>query len=270
MGLYAIRRKVAIENKRRIGLNPKMIFADPTEAIDVNFPEDFKLAETIAAGKREKDRLLLNNLKGLMSSPFLSDIFDDIGISSKQILSGLKSNINDGKLIGRAKTLKLRKLKDGEDWRGIYNALKSYKSVVTNDVIVVQNDCPDLAYFGELNANIAIRCGASGAIIGGKTRDSQKVKQLGFMTFSQGFVAKDVRKRATLENYDVNIDLFGANVQPGDLIFGDVEAVVVIPKEFEEAVINEVFVRLKNENDIVSSIAKGYDVKDLVDNYGQF
>jgi hypothetical protein len=52
----------------------------------------------------------------------LSDILDDLGVNG--VLKGFKGNINGVSVIGRAKTLKIRKLKDGEDYKGIYKALK--------------------------------------------------------------------------------------------------------------------------------------------------
>ena len=43
-----------------------------------------------------------------------------------------------------------------EDYKNIYKALKSYEYIVPNDIIVVENELKDFAYFGELNANLAI------------------------------------------------------------------------------------------------------------------
>ncbi len=61
------------------------------------------------------------------------------------------------KFLGRANTLKLRDLNEGEDIKGIYSALDSYDSIIPGDIILAQNDTPDYAYFGELNAHLAIR-----------------------------------------------------------------------------------------------------------------
>lgn len=268
MGLYIIKRSAALETGRRIGDRPFALKATPLEAIDVNWPDDFALANLIAAGLREKDRMLLENIKNQLNSSMLSDILDDLGVS--QIINGLKPNFDSARIFGRAKTLKIRALKDGEDFRGIYDALHSYNTIVPNDIIVVENEISDYAYFGELNANLAIRSGASGAIVGGMTRDAADVTKLGFPVFAAGSKCKDVRGRATLESINKPINIGGINVFPGDLIFADSEGVVVIPRALEAKVLEMAFNVIRKEKSVLLDIASGVDVMSLVNRNGAF
>jgi len=268
MGLYIINKEAALKTQRRIGERPFQIEATPIEAVDVNWPEDFELANLMAAGIRERDRKLLSNLKTHITSSILSDILDDLGVNG--VLKGFKGNINGVSVIGRAKTLKIRKLKDGEDYKGIYKALKSYESVVPNDIILVENEVNDCAYFGELNANLAIRAGASAAIIGSPTRDSREVFDLGFPVFSTGRTCQDVRGRATLESINKTISLEGVSISPNDLIYADADGVVIVPQSYEEEVIKKVFEVAANEKSILVDIAKGVDVESLTELYGYF
>lgn len=268
MGLYIVRRETALETKRRIGLCPLLLNATPLEAIDVNWPEDFKLADLIAAGLREKDRMLLDNIKSQLSSSMLSDILDDLGVD--QVVNGLKPNFDGAKIFGRAKTLRIRALGEGEDFRGIYDALHSYKTIVPNDVIVIENEISDFAYFGELNANLAIRAGAAGAIVAGMTRDTADVTKLGFPVFAQGSKCRDVRGRATVESMNKPIEIFGTPVAEGDLIFADSEGVVVIPRALEEKVLKLAFEVVRKEKNVLLDIAEGIDVSYLVERNGAF
>lgn len=268
MGLYVVSREAANQTKRRIGEKPFLIEATPTEAIDVNYPEDFELATLLAAGMREKDRVLFDNLKSQLNSSMLSDLLDDLGYSS--VISGLKPNLSGAKIFGRAKTLKLRKLKEGEDFRGIYDALQSYHTIVPNDVIIVENEINDYAYFGELNANLAIRSGATGAVIGGVTRDSADVEKLGFPVFSSGYKCIDVRGRATLEGINVPINIEDVSVLPGDLVFADNEGVVIIPKEVEDKLLKLAIETCMKEKSVLLDIAKGISVDELVERNGAF
>ena len=64
---------------------------------------------------------------------------DDMGYKN-QMIAGLHPNIEGAKSFGRANTLKIRKLKEGEDFRGIYAALDTYKSVNEGDIIIVENE----------------------------------------------------------------------------------------------------------------------------------
>lgn len=269
MGLYIVRRDAALRLERRIGDRPLLLEASPLEAIDVNWPEDFALAELIEAGRRERDRCLLNNLKGLLSSPMLSDILDDHGYPD-QVVRGLAPNLPDVRMLGRAKTLRLRKLEDGEDFRGIYKALDSYATVVPNDVIVVENEIGQYAYFGELNANLAIRRGAAGVVVGGMTRDSADVARLGLPVFAQGYSCQDVRKRATLDSVNKPVTIQGVRVAPEDLVFGDREGLVVIPRRVEASVLDAALRVATNEKRILIDISEGAEVERLTREYGFF
>lgn len=269
MGLYIMKGSTAHAIQKRIGRSPLLLEATALEAIDVNWPEDFELAELIAAGQREKDRRLLNNIKTHLSSCMLSDLLDDLGFQN-QIIKGLLPNFGECKILGRAKTLKLRPLQEGEDFKGIYHALHSYATIIPNDIIMVENQTPEYAYFGELNANLAIRSGAAGVVLNGNTRDSKEVRAVGIPVFSKGYTCQDVRKRATTDSINKKININNVLVSPGDLIFGDSEGVVVIPKSIENEVIAEIYKRVANEKNILIDISMGADVDSLIKNYGFF
>lgn len=269
MGLYICTAAAAKQTRRRIGDHPRLLEASALEAIDVNWPEDFELADLIAAGKRERDRKLLDNIKSHLTSSMLSDTLDDLGYKN-QIIRDVTPNIPERKVFGRAKTLKIRELKEGENFKGIYDALHSYLTIVPNDIIMVENEVSDFAYFGELNANLAIRSGATGVVVGGMTRDSAEVKQLGLPVFAKGFTCQDVRLRATTESINKKIRINGVEVVPESLVFGDAEGVVVIPKAVEQTVMNEIYRKVSNEKNILTDISKGADIDSLVKNYGFF
>lgn len=268
MGLYIVKKETALNTLRRIGNKPYLLESTPLEAIDVNWPDDFKLANLIAIGKRENERKLLENIKSHLTSAMLSDILDDMGIDG--VLKDFNLNLKDKKIFGKAKTLKLRALNEGEDFKGIYNALYSYNTIIPNDIIIVENEISQYAYFGELNANLAIRSGASGVIIGGTTRDTSEVYQLGLPVFSKGSTCKDVRKRATMESYNKTINLDGISISPNDLIFGDNDGIIVIPKKYEKEVLDIAFQVVQTEKNILVDIANGLDVDTLTKNHGFF
>ena len=268
MGLYMVRKSTAHQLKRRIGDHPYLLKASPLEAIDVNWSEDFKLANLLAAGQREQENHLLKNISGSLSSALLSDLLDDMGYPH-QVIKKLKPR-HPIKLFGRAKTLQLRKLADGEPFQGIYHALESYETIVPNDIIIVDNEVGEYAYFGELNANLAIRAGAIGAIINGKTRDSQDVEKLHFPVFSQGETCQDVRKRATVASINKNIHIEGILIEPNGLLFADQEGVVVIPKKIEQRLIKQALQTSKSEKHLLLDISNDIGIQELVQRYGFF
>ncbi|HOV98514.1 MAG TPA: cytidyltransferase [Bacteroidota bacterium] len=269
MGLYVVRREVALKLKRRIGEHPYLLEIEPIESIDVNWPKDFELANLIAIGLREKERRLFNNIRLLLSSSLLSDILDDFGIEG--VLShDFKLNIPEAKIFGRAKTMQIEACTDDDDYKKIYESLNLYDHIVSNDIIVVANYSPEYAFFGELNANLAIRSGAVGAIIDGVTRDTHETQIIGFPVFAKGNYCKDTKKRGIVTAKNRTIIIDGISIHKDDLIFGDCDGIVVIPRNREKEILEEAMKKMKNERQILIDIAQGIETDELVQRYGFF
>ncbi len=274
MGLYIVKKDTAIKYKRRYGEQPLLVFGTSEELIDVNTTEDLQFAEIFAKGQRNKQNQQLQLIKHFVSSPALSDLLDDMKLEKNEncgaVINKYTCNIKGCKLLGRANTLKLRKLRENEDFRGIYNALASYEGIADNDIIVVENEANDYAYFGDLNARLAIRSGASGAIIDGATRDKNATVQLGFPVFASNYNATDVRRRATLDYINKPIKINNIIINPGDLIFADECSVVVIYQKYEKEVIQRVLETFRNEKDIINDIFEKKAVQQIIIDRGTF
>lgn len=274
MALYVIRKDAAIKLNRRYGDNPAFIYGDAIEYIDINNLDEMELATTIADGIKSQEVKNLNLLKHFISSPMISDILDDLQAETNLdyggVIQGLSCNFAESVIFGRAKTLKLRKLRQGEDFNGIYDALSSYESVSNNDVIIVENEAKENAYFGDLNARLAIRAGACGVVVDSVTRDVSRVRTLGLPVFSKGRNAADVRRRATVESINKKITIQNVEVCPGDLIFADGDAVVVIKDCYSQMIINKLYEKIKQENSVSLGIIKKESAKELIDNNGGF
>ncbi len=268
MGLYIVKRETALKTKRRYGDNVYFLYADSIEKVDVNYPDDFVMANYLAAGMREKEREFFRNLSTILTSSILADILNKMHV--RGVIKGLNPNLTEVKILGRANTLKLRKLKDGESFTGIYDALKSYKTIIPGDVIVVENECPDYAYFGNLNASLAIRAGANAAIIDGVTRDYNAVKSLRFPVFAKGYSCDDVLGRATTGSINKTIKISGVAIHPGELVFADNDGVVVIPERYEKIVLEQALDVIKKENQIIGKIIFGTDAMCIVEEIGAF
>lgn len=274
MGLYISTKEAALSTQRRYGNNPLFVYGSLEELVDVNNPEDLEFAEIYAKGLKRKENLNLQLIKHLASSPVLSDIMDDLkeetGIKYGAVINNWKCNIENTKILGRANTIKLRALKENEDFRGIYKALDSYEGISENEIIVVENELNDYAYFGDLNTRLAIRAGASGAIIDGATRDLRQTQSLNFPVFCKNYNASDVRKRATLDYINKPIKIQNETVNPGDLIFADECSLVIIYKKTENAVIERILKVIDNEKNIAKDILQNLDVQTIIQKRGTF
>ncbi len=274
MGLYISTKESAIKTNRRYGEKPLLVYGSLEELIDVNTPEDLEFAETFAKGKKRLENEKLRLLKHFISSPALSDLLDDMKIEKNEacgaIINNFKCNIEETKLFGRANTLKLRKMKEGEDFNKIYDALKSYEGICENDIIVVENEEYEYAYFGDLNARLAIRAGAAGTIVNGATRDIDKVKSLNYPVFYKNINAADVRRRAVLDYINKPIKINDIIINPGDLIFIDSCSMAVIYQKYEQEVLNRVLETYCTENNVIKDIVFNKEVEQIVKNNGAF
>ena len=268
MGLYIVRKEVALKEKKRFGNRTYLLEAEPVEAIDVNFPADFSLAELIVKGINEKECTRLNMLSNFFNSSVFSDILDTY--SGKHVITGLKLNLPNKKIFGRANTLKIKKLANGEDYKGIYKGLDTYSKVRSGEVIIVENEVHDRAYFGELNANLAKRAGALGTIVSGVTRDINEVSRLNYPVFSESYCCKDVKGVATVESHNKPIQIQGVAILPGDLIFADINGIAVIPKSIEKEVIERAIDIAQTEKSILSKILQNYVPERIYAEEGEF
>ncbi|MFN9368670.1 MAG: cytidylyltransferase domain-containing protein [Planctomycetia bacterium] len=269
MALYVVRREAALQTGRRVGERPAVIIGKPLELVDVNTEDDLKLAEAIVRGHAAQERRVFQILSNILSSPLVSDVCDELGIEGF-VPASFVPNFLNAKFIGRARPLHLRPSDSDDRPDAIYDALSSYSVVFENDVIVVQNDCPGLAYFGELNMSLAIRSGAVGAVIGGVTRDSWATSAASFPVFSLGYCAKDIKGKGAVASINDTITLCGRNVSPSDVIFADREGIIVLPYWKAEEVLRRSLEAASKEKRVLADIASGETVAGILDRHGFF
>ncbi|MEM7701654.1 MAG: hypothetical protein AAF251_06920 [Pseudomonadota bacterium] len=272
MSLYIVRRPASGELPiRRFGERPVLFDLDPLEQVDVNTKHDLALAETLAAGQRASEATRFRAMAPHFSSNVLADTAKELGINA--VLPRHIRPTTGGRILGRAKTLQIGAIQpdDPSDaWKGIYGALQSYAFVRPGDVIMVANEVPERAYFGDLNANLAIRSGAVGAVIDGVTRDTADVRALGFPVYAHASHCNDIKFEGTLRSMNRPVTMGGVAVSNNDIVFADGDGVVVIPSARWAEVEEAAWEVIENEARIALSAAKGRDVDDILAQFGTF
>ena len=269
MGLYMVRKTGKKKPKRRFGDNVVMFELTDEEAFDVNWPDDLALAERICAGYRASINAQFDAIRPHLCSSLLADICKERKLKCL-FLPGFK-RVSGRSVLGVAKTLELRRLKKkGDDWKGIYTALCSYSFVRPGDVIVVKNDVKEFAYFGDLNANIAIRSGAVDAVVDSYTRDSAELNGLEFSVFAQGIYCDDIKYEGTVHAMNRAIKIDNVTINNGDVIYADDDGVLAIPKDLWPSIRDEAMATLKKEFDIRYAIIMDEDVGKVLGTHGAF
>ena len=106
-------------------------------------------------------------------------------------------------------------------------------------VVVIDNGGRDDAtIWGDILTEIAHRRGLAGTVIDGISRDVKLCRELGYPVFSKGHWMRTGKDRVQVERMDCVVNIGGARVAPGDLLRGDPDGVVVLPKEHEDKVLD--------------------------------
>lgn len=275
MSLYMVRRTAPEYPAKRFGATPLMLELDAREAIDINYLEDLDLAEMICRGERMTEANYFRILKHHLSSSILSDVTKEMG-HAFMLESGLKA-VSAGKVLGRVRTLQLgglegedRDIRNSDSWKGIYNALDSYKFVRSGDVIVVENAVPERAYFGDLNCHLAMRAGAVGVLVDGFTRDVADVAAMGLPVYARGAWSNDIKYEGTTVAYNKPVTVGGVTAHNDDVIFADSEGILIIPAGHWARVLEQALLTASNESHIRHGLLQGKPVDEIIASFGFF
>jgi len=104
----------------------------------------------------------------------------------------------------------------------------------------------DVGFWGSMVALVARHRGVEGIVIDGGCRDTWEVQRIGFPVFSRGKGRTEVIGRLELRPENVNSPTLigGANVNPGDIVVGDDDGVVVVPKKLASQVLERAELQL--------------------------
>lgn len=277
MSLYIVRATSPSFPRKRYGVKPLLFELTPRELIDINYEADLQLAESVAAGDRQREAQSFRALRSNLTSTVFSDLTKDMGLNCTAA-AAIKPMLG-GRTLGRAKTLELgalspeslgRRREGDESWKGIYDALGSYAFVRSGDVIVVSTEVPERAYFGELNAHLAVRAGAVGVLVDGFTRDLDGVAPLDLPVFARGNWCNDIKYEGTTKSMNRRIKFAGLEVNNNDVVFADRDGCVVVPAAKWDEVLEKAIDMTINESRIRINAALGRPVNELLDKYGFF
>lgn len=124
------------------------------------------------------------------------------------------------------------------------------------------------AMWGELMSTRAMQLGAAGALMDGYSRDTRGILELGFPTFSHGSYGQDQGARGKVVDFRVGVEIGGVRVEPGALIFGDIDGAVVVPREAEDEAIARALEKVRGEHRVAEAIRNGMSTVEAFRTYG--
>lgn len=139
--------------------------------------------------------------------------------------ASIKPISEDIKLIGPAFTIRL----PGNDNAMLYYAMK--RAPKGSVVVIDRMGDKRVACVGEMVVRAAMSLGLAGIVVDGPNTDTKHIKDLGFPLFSTGRASVTNTFKGVDGEYGIPVNCGGAVVCPGDIIYGDIDGVIIAPED---------------------------------------
>lgn len=214
-----------------------------------------------------KDKELFDIIKKELYTPVVGDILDSLGMFHQFLPAGISPINLEDKVVGRAMPVLMIDVY-GPQAKPFGYLTEALDQLEEGEVYLASGGDQRCAYWGELLTATAKKRGAVGAVINGYYRDSKQVSEQNFPVFSKGRYAQDSSVRTQVANYRCAVEIAGTWVEPGDLIFGDMDGVLIVPKSRVAEVIEKSLEKARGEKTVRKAIENGMSATAAFATYG--
>jgi len=209
-------------------------------------------------------------------SAVIGDVMDKLGFLHQFLPPAIMPLDRRMIVCGRAMTVLEADVFD-EVVEGSHNALfvrpfglmlDALDDLKANEVYICTGASARYALWGELMSVRAKKCGAAGAVVDGYSRDTRGILELGFPTFSHGGYAQDQGPRGKVLDFRTPIAVGDVRVTSGDIIFGDLDGVCVVPQADEGEILTRAFEKARKEKVVRKALEEGLPARNAFDQYG--
>jgi regulator of RNase E activity RraA len=195
--------------------------------------------------------------KNQLYAAVLADVLDDMGHPDQVMDARLRPLQPESVVLGRART-SLVVPQFAVPAQPYEMQIDAIDSLQPGDLPVFHmSGITACACWGELYSTAARARGAVGVVTDGYGRDARKVMEMGFPMFAAGTRPTNSKGRSTLAGFDLPIRCGGVRVQPGDLVFAEIDGIVVIPAAIADEVIGRAIDIASRENVMRSALQAG-------------
>jgi 4-hydroxy-4-methyl-2-oxoglutarate aldolase len=200
-------------------------------------------------------------------TPVVGDILDGIGLYHQFLPPAVQPLREEMKLVGRAMPVVMIDV-FGPQKEPFGRLTEALDQLEAGDIYLASGGAMRCAYWGEILTATARTRGANGAVVNGYHRDTPQVLAQGWPVFSRGRFAQDSGVRTKVVDYRCPIEIDGVWIEPGDLVFGDLDGVVVVPRRHEKDVIAKALEKARGEKLVRKEIEAGLSSSDAFRKYG--
>jgi regulator of RNase E activity RraA len=215
----------------------------------------------------QQDPELFALMRDELYTPVVGDVLDALGRFHQFLPQPVQPLRENMKVAGRAMPVLMIDV-HGEQEHPFGKLTEALDQLQAGEIYVAGGGAMRCAYWGEILTATARTRGAVGAVIDGYHRDTPKVLEQNWPVFSRGRYAQDSRVRTQVADFRCPIEIGGVWIQPGDLIFGDLDGVVIIPRALEREVLARALEKARAENLVRREIEGGMSSTEAFKKYG--
>ena len=216
----------------------------------------------------ETDTELFDMMEEQLYAAVISDALDAAGFREQALRHTIRPLLPETVVVGRAMPVLCLEVYEIPD-EPYQQEIAAVDSLKQDDVLICStNGSTRICFWGELLSTAAQARGARGAVIDGFIRDVRKIMTMRFPIFTTGILPVDSNGRGEVVAYNVPIECGGVTVNPGDIVFGDADGVVVIPQAVETQVIEAALEKVRGENRTRDALREGATLREVYDKYG--
>ena len=224
----------------------------------------------------KSDSALFEIAKKELFTALVGDVLDKLGYQHQFLPPALKPLNKNMVVIGRAMPV-LEADVFAESITNSSNPLMSkpfgmmfeaLDSLQQDEVYICTGSSNPFALWGGLMSTRAIKLGAAGAVVDGYSRDTNEIEKLDFPTFSVGTYAQDQGPRGKVIDYHTPIEIEGIKINPGDIVYGDRDGVLIVPREMEKEAFEGAIEKSRGEQLVRKALESGMSTVDAFNEFG--
>jgi 4-hydroxy-4-methyl-2-oxoglutarate aldolase len=215
----------------------------------------------------KNDEEMFSLMKEKLYTPVVGDILDTMGYTHQFLPADIRPLKPEMKLAGFAMTVLMIDVY-GPQKKPFGLLTEALDQLRENEIYLATGGTRRCAYWGELLTATAKTRKATGAVLNGYHRDTPQVLSQNWPVFSCGCYAQDSSVRTQVADYRCQIEAGEVTVHNGDLVFGDIDGVLIIPRQVMKEVLEKSFEKASGEKLVRKAIEGGMSSTDAFAKFG--
>ena len=175
-------------------------------------------------------------------------------------------------MVGLAHTVLGKAIEPHIDWDSGIERIRSYLQVfeelASDSVLVSVNPASHVGHFGELTANAAQARGCVGCVLDGNLRDIEGLRDIDFQVFYRDLSPLNAIGRWEMVATQEPVTIDEVVIHPGDVVIGEFDGILVVPKEQAERVLLRAEEIVASEEQVRREVAAGGTPMESFDRHG--